>query len=115
MINLKEHDVAINHNYFTSAVHSLSHWHSSPTAGTQEPLAHLPQDRVLYTWMQKSDNTNISIQLKWNAEHLQGLKNIADSQDRNFHKSEMHLHPGVPTLVAFACRAGKVKTPHIIT
>lgn len=35
--------------FFTSAVQSLGHRCSRTTAGTQESLAHLPQDRVLHT------------------------------------------------------------------
>lgn len=58
--------MSILNNYFTSTVQSLSHRRSSSTAGTQESLTHLPQDRMLYTCIHKSDNTDINIQLKWN-------------------------------------------------
>lgn len=44
--------------FFTSAVQSLGHRCSGAAAGTQESLAHLPQDRVLHTWTRtKSDRT----------------------------------------------------------
>lgn len=44
--------------FFTPAVQSLGHRCSSATAGTQESLTHLPQDRVLHTWTRtKSDRT----------------------------------------------------------
>ena len=47
---------------FTSTVQSLGCWCSGATAGAQDPLAHLPQDGVLYTCVHKLDNTHVNIQ-----------------------------------------------------
>ena len=55
---------------FTSTVQSLGRWCSGTAAGAQDPLAHLPQDRVLNTCMHKSDNIKRSSFIKWKTEHI---------------------------------------------
>lgn len=68
---IKESNIVITlTGALTASVHRLHRRCTSAAADTEEPLTHLPQDRVLHTWTHKSDGTNVNIQLEWKPEHL---------------------------------------------